>query len=71
MRKKRQLPAPKRGPIYVRSTLSVGNVGYAAREGRQYTRRANRKARQAGFKEARAYAMYLLEMYKAVKGGGR
>lgn len=66
---RRALPAAKTGAIYVRSTLSCGARKFSntSRDSPQYTRRANRKARRAGFEDARGYAQYLLALYEYAK----
>jgi hypothetical protein len=70
---KAALSPPKRGAIWVRSTLSTGRVSNTTRDGAQYVRRANRKARGAGFHNARSYADYLVRLYEYAKRvtGGR
>lgn len=64
---RKPLLIPKPGPIYVRSTKSCGNTANTLREGAQYTRRANRAARVAGFSEARTYALHLMMLYERLK----
>jgi hypothetical protein len=64
---RRPLPKAKTGAVYVRGARSTGNTMTAQREGVRYTRRANRKARQAGFSDAVAYAAHLVRLYEYAK----
>jgi hypothetical protein len=65
--RKVKINAKPAGAVFVRSTLSAGRVSNTSRDGAQYTRRANRKARGAGFSDATSYAGYLLRLYEYAK----
>ena len=63
------LAAPKTGELKVRSTMSCGKPKFAntTREGVQYTRRSNRRARSSGFSTAVGMAEFLMAQYEYAK----
>lgn len=66
-RKRKVRIKPKVGEVFVRSTASAGRVSNTTRDGVKYSRRADRKARKAGFSDAMSYAGYLLRLYEYAK----
>lgn len=64
---RRPLPPGKKGAVWVRSMPQIPPFQTTTRNGVQYVRRANRRARASGFHTAESMAAHLIRLYEYAK----